>query len=56
MPSLTEYTQFYGGTVTNIGGDLTFRAGSLFDGGMADSSGDGGSGGAIYNYNGGIIA
>lgn len=47
--------QFYGGTVANIGGDLTFNAGSLFDGGIADSSGDGGSGGAVYNYNGGVV-
>lgn len=57
MPSPDENNtwQFYGGTVANIGGDLTFNAGSLFDGGLADSSGDGGSGGAIYNYNGGVI-
>lgn len=47
--------QTYGGTVANFGGDLTFNAGSLFNGSRADNSGDGGLGGAIFNYNGGII-
>ncbi|CAN0231276.1 unnamed protein product [Scytosiphon promiscuus] len=45
----------YGGTVANIGGDITAKAGSLWFGGFAENSGDGGLGGAIYNYNGGVI-
>lgn len=47
--------QTYGGTICNIGGDMTFNEGSLFQGGFAENSGDGGTGGAIYNYDGGVV-
>ncbi|CAN0247193.1 unnamed protein product [Scytosiphon promiscuus] len=45
----------FGGTVANIGGDITAKAGSLWFDGFAENSGDGGVGGAIYNYGGGFI-
>ncbi|CAB1113980.1 unnamed protein product [Ectocarpus sp. CCAP 1310/34] len=45
----------FGGTIANIGGDVTANAGSLFFDGFAENSGDGGLGGAIYNYGGGIV-
>lgn len=44
-----------GGAIGNYGGDVTFNSGSLFDDNVASSTGDGGRGGAIYNYDGGVV-
>ena len=47
--------QLRGGAITNNGGVITFNDGSVFDDNFASSTGDGGNGGAIYNYDGGNI-
>lgn len=47
--------QSLGGAVANIGGDFTCNAGSIFFDGFAENSGDGGSGGGIYNEDGGVV-
>ena len=54
-PPPSPFVQQYGGAIGNYGGDVTFKAGSLFDGNIASSTGDGGSGGAVYNYDGGVM-
>eukprot|EP00904_Undaria_pinnatifida_P010188 jgi/Undpi1/629/HiC_scaffold_10.g04093.m1 len=46
---------YFGGAVANIGGEFTANAGSLFFDGFAESSGDGGLGGGIYNEDGGVV-
>lgn len=47
--------QLEGGALHNEGGVMDFNAGSLFEGNVANGSGDGGRGGAIYNGDGGVI-
>lgn len=47
--------QSRGGGLYNGGGVADFYGGSLFDGNSADSSSDGGSGGAIYNGDEGVV-
>lgn len=42
--------QTFGGAIANIGGFMSFSGGSLFDDNFAENSGDGGVGGAIFNY------
>lgn len=49
------FLQPRGGAVMNNGGDMNFNSGSLFEDNRADSNSCGGQGGAIYNYDGGII-
>lgn len=44
--------QYRGGAVFNMGGQVSFNAGSMFKSNSASSNGEGGSGGAIYNRNG----
>lgn len=44
-----------GAAIFNDGGVMDFNGGSLFDNNFADGSGDGGSGGGIYNTDGGVI-
>lgn len=41
--------------MANIGGEVTAKVGSLWFDGFAENSGDGGQGGAIYNYGGGVV-
>lgn len=53
-PSCRDCQQ-QGGAIVNYGGELTFRAGSSFHDNTAASTGDGGSGGAIYNDDGGVM-
>ena len=44
----TSVSQNKGGAIINLG-TLNLMGGSLFEGNVAASSGDGGSGGGIYN-------
>eukprot|EP00903_Cladosiphon_okamuranus_P007798 g7547.t1 len=44
-----------GGAIMNAGGVIDFNAGSLFEKNVANGSGDGGRGGAIFNEDGGVI-
>ncbi|CAM9388259.1 unnamed protein product [Ascophyllum nodosum] len=45
----------FGGGIANFGGVFDFKGGSSWVEHIADNSGDGGIGGAIYNENGGVI-
>lgn len=47
--------QMTGGAIANVGGVMDFNAGSLFESNVANGSGDGGQGGAIFNGAGGVI-
>lgn len=47
--------QYFGGAFFNDGGVVTFNAGSTFEDNFAESSGDGGVGGGIFNRWGGIV-
>ena len=55
--SLTIYRfrQYRGGGICNLGGVVNMNAGSAFHNNIAEDSGEGGSGGAIYNEDGGVV-